>query len=107
MSFSDQVYEALARLNSDLVVRHDRARVRYALIEPDLDHDDRWLVLATWELPDPPAGMDTWPLDELDRYVELTAKALEDLTPSVECLFRTVDELATDAKLGRPVPELV
>jgi hypothetical protein len=107
MRFSDQVLESLARLNGDLARQGDRARVRHALIESDPYQDDRLLVLATWELPDPFSGAETWPLEELDRYVELTARALEDLTPAVECLFRTHDELAGDARLGTPVPELV
>lgn len=107
MQFSDQVYESLARLNGVLAGQGDRARVRHALIEPDPYQDDRLLVLATWELPDPPQSSDTWPLEQLDRYVDLTTRALEDLTPAVECLFRTRDELARDAKLGVPIPELV
>lgn len=107
MRFSDQVLESLARLNGELAQQGDRARVRHALIEPDPYQDDRWLVLATWELPDPPSGVETWPLEDLDRYEELTARALGDLAPAVECLFRTRNELAGDAKLGTPVPELV
>lgn len=101
-STAEQIYRALAQLNDELRGAGDDARIRLAAIEADPDFDDEWLVLTTWELPEPPTA-DGWPLEELDRYCELLSDHLAALA-ATECLFRTSSELVDDAKLGTAVP---
>lgn len=93
-------------MNAELRGRGDDARIRFANIEADPDFEGEWLVLATWELPDPTTPDEGWPLEQLDGYCELLADRLTDLA-ATECLFRTSAELAEDAKLGNAIPEPV
>lgn len=99
----DEVYRNLANLNIELREEGNPARVRFASIEPDPDFAGEWLVLVTWQLPDPASSDRGWPLTQLDEYCELVADRLIGLVASTECLFRTESELRSDARLGVPV----
>lgn len=101
-----EILRSIAELNSRLTGEGDQARVKYVSVEHDPDFDAAWLILLTWQLPEPPGGAETWPLEELDHYCALAAESLAASNVTVECLFRTEEELQHDAKLGEPVPEL-
>ena len=105
-SSEDAIYHRISVLNDELRGRCDTARIRYVSIEADPDFEGERLVLATWELPEPLAPDQGWPLELLDKYCELLADRLAGLA-STECLFRTSEELVEDAKLGNAVPERV
>lgn len=101
----DEVYRSLANLNAVLRGRGDSARARFALIEADPYLEGEWLVVVTWELPEPASSNTGWPLEYLDEYCHLVADCLDGLVFSTLCLFRTESELRSDAKLGAPVAD--
>jgi len=59
MEFYKQALKGLQDLNTALRSEGDSARVRYVSFEPDYDYADSWIVLVTWEVPEPcPAATD-------------------------------------------------
>ena len=99
----------LATINSELEAEGDKARIRYMDIESDSYHDQKYVVLSFWELPDLNRSQKTWPLDTLDRYINMVddhfaarlSDRFVDSTRSM-CWFRTRDELE-ESEDGRPV----
>ncbi len=90
MEFYKQTLKGLQDLNTALRSEGDAARVRYVSFEPDYDYADSWIVLVTWEVPEP-AG-DQWPPDMLDLYRERTRDRVGE-SGTAHCLFRTPDEV--------------
>lgn len=87
----------------------DPARIRYTRTIPAPDDSEGWVVLPVVELPPPDDEDEGWPLDELDRYIDMVAerfgkeKTVIDLL--THCLFRTAEDLEDPAhQMGRRVP---
>lgn len=96
----------IAELNRDLAREGDPARVRFMTSGPSwYENDDRWRVLAFWELPEPEESV--WPTETLWRYRHRIQELFEDHDVAVESYFRTREELESgEYHTGWPVPEL-
>jgi hypothetical protein len=110
MKWMDDLEQDIGALNEKLRAAGDPARVRYAWFEADPYLDDRWVVYATWELPDyRPDDPSAWPLETRDKYYRLLFDHYGD-NPDVltHCSFRTAGQLTEPAQQrGRPIPEPV
>lgn len=107
MGPSEEEAEArIAELNSRLAREGDVARIRFMSSGPSwYEDDDRWRIVAFWELPEPEGSV--WPTEMLWRYRHRIQESLEDQDVAVESYFRTREELESgDYHTGWPVPEL-
>lgn len=96
----------VAELNRALAREDDPARIRFMTSGPSWhEDDDRWRILAFWELPEPEGSV--WPTETLWRYRHRIQELFEGQDVAVESYFRTREELDSgEYHTGWPVPEL-
>lgn len=101
----EEAEERITLLNSRLAREGDAARVRFMATGPSwYEDDDRWRVVAFWELPEPEGSV--WPTDMLWMYRRRIQESFEDQDVAVESYFRTREELESgEYHNGWPVPQ--
>ena len=94
-------------MNHSLEREGDTARVRFMTSGPSwYEEDNRWHILAFWELPDPEGSV--WPMDLLWGYRRRIQGLFDEDEIRVESYFRTGEELESgEHHTGWRIPEPV
>ena len=107
MDVLDEAGPVLESVNRHLSDSGDPARVRSYYIVADPYSEQRWVVVAQWELPDPEGDEETWPSDTIRYYSRLLwdrFRRFPDAWPL--STFNTAEDMADpDQRTGSMIPE--